>query len=235
MTGIPGILPACAGLSLEKEINVLDRVLHYPQRPLVAMIGGVKLSDKAQVIEHLGKVSESILLGGALANLFLKVQGFEIGKSRFEEAHEADLAKRILRDLRSKIKLPLDVVVSTSLSGRPECMSVEKVKPHQMILDIGPKTILEYSKLMKAAKTLIWSGPFGFFENRNFSHGTFALARLFAGRGRKAFTVAGGGETSEVINYLGLTGYICHVSTGGGAMLDYLAGRDLPGLKVLQI
>lgn len=235
MTGVAGLLPAGAGLALQAEVRALSRLMKSPKNPFVVMMGGVKLADKAPALLNLARMANTVVLGGGLANLFLKVRGFQIGKSVWSEKDELSLAKRLLRDHASKIKLPMDLVVSSSTAGEPEVVPVDKVKTSQMILDIGPKTILAYSRILKEGKTLLWSGALGYFEKPSFSHGTFALARLFAARSRGlAFGVAGGGQTVEAVQRLGLGEFIDHLSTGGGAMLEFLAGKKLPALEVLQ-
>lgn len=234
MTGVPGLLPAAAGLTLERETFALSRVTSHPKKPMVIMMGGKKLSGKVGALVNLARDTEAVVLGGAIANLLLKARGYEIGRSVTEEGQDK-LAQKILRDYKEKIKLPMDVVVSTSVDGRAEAVPVDKVRKHHMILDIGPKTILHYSGIIKKGKTLIWNGPMGLFERHQFSHGTFALGRLFATRSKTGvYGVAGGGETLDVIARLGLAEYIDHVSTGGGAMLDFLAGEKLPGLEALK-
>lgn len=234
MVLVPRLLPAAGGLWLEKEVSVLSQVMNHPKKPVVVMMGGVKLADKADALVNLAGVADFILLGGGLANLILKIRGFEIGKSTYVEKNEELIGKRLWRDYRDKIKLPLDVVVSTSRDGEPECVKIDKVKPNHMILDIGPQTIREYSDYLRRGMTFIWSGPLGYIENRTYSHGTYALARFFASRTKSSvFGVAGGGETMEVISNLKLAPYIDHVSTGGGAMIEFLAGKKLPGVEVL--
>jgi len=229
------LLPSAAGFQFVGEVNALTGVLEHPKKPVVVMMGGIKLSDKAPAVLNLAKFSDHILLGGGLASLFFKAQGFEVGKSVLAKVGEEKIAAQIWRNHKDKIKLPLDVVVSTTKDGAPECVQAHKVKPHQMILDIGPKTILEYSKYIKIAKTLVWNGPMGYFESKQFSHGTFALARLFAAVSTKTsvFGLVGGGETLEVIRREHLDKYIDHVSSGGGAMLDFLGGKDFPGVTAL--
>lgn len=235
MTGIPKLLTSGAGLQLEKEVSVLTRILKYLQKPLVVMVGGVKLADKADALVSLAKQAGEILLGGGVSNLFLKILGYEIGKSVSAERGEQKLAKQIWRDYGRKIKLPRDLIVSRSAGGEPRHVKVDQVKPGESIFDIGPETIREYSKYLKQGKTLIWSGPMGFFERKQFSHGTLALGRLFASRGKGlAFTLVGGGDTLEAIALTGMSHQIDHISTGGGAMLEFLAGKELPGLKVLE-
>src|SRR3989344_9172138 len=229
VTGVAKLLPAGAGFGLTAEAAALSRLTGSPKQPFVVMMGGVKLADKAPALLRLARSAGSILLGGGLGNLFLKVRGYEIGKSVCAEKDEAAVAKQMLRDYADKIKLPSDVVVSGSRDGQPEVASVDKVRRSQMILDIGPQTILEYSGELKGARSLLWSGALGYFENPAFSHGTFALARLFASRCRGvAYGVAGGGETVEVIQKLKLTEFVDYVSTGGGAMLDFLADKPMP-------
>lgn len=235
IVGIAELLPAAAGLRLEKEINSLTRAIDHPPRPVVLMMGGIKLADKARALRNLGKISDYILLGGGLANLFLKIQGYQIGKSVWQEKGEETVAKGLWRDYKEQIKLPIDVVVSTSYDGLPECLPPREVKSHQLILDIGPRTIETYSSILKRGKTLIWSGPMGYFENKTYSHGTASLGWLFASRSSaSAYGVAGGGQTLEVIKNLQVENYIDHVSTGGGAMLEFLAGGTLPGIEVLK-
>ncbi|MBI4050378.1 MAG: phosphoglycerate kinase [Candidatus Doudnabacteria bacterium] len=235
MTAVAKLLPRAAGLSLEKEILALERLLYHPVKPLVVMIGGVKLAEKAPAIGNLAKIADNFLLGGGLANLFLKVVGYEIGKSVISRDKQDDrLGRELWRNYKDKIRLPVDAVVSHNLEGEPEVVKVDKVKPSQMVLDIGPETIREYSKHLKAGKTLLWNGPLGYFERKAFSHGTLALGRLFASRGRgKAYAVAGGGETLEAIARVKLGSSIDHISTGGGAMLEFLAGTSLPAIQVL--
>ncbi len=235
MTGVAKILPCAAGFSLEKEIMALDRVLHHPQKPVAVMIGGVKLAEKALAISNLAKVADTFLVGGGLANLFLKVVGYEIGKSMISRDKEDDkLGRELWRNFKDKIKLPVDVVVSTSPDGQPEVVKVDKIKSSYMILDIGPETIRLYSDYIKQAKTLLWNGPMGYFEKKSFSHGTLALGRLFASRGRGvAYAVAGGGETLQAVSRTKLGYGIDHISTGGGAMLEYLSGKPLPAIKIL--
>lgn len=234
ITALPKLLPGAAGLDLVREITALGRMLSHPQKPVVAMIGGIKLADKIGAIKNLARIAEYILLGGGAANLILKARGFEIGKS--EGAREdTRLARELWRDLREKIKLPEDVVVASSLSSAPENVRIDKVKPSQMILDVGPATIRQYSEYLKKGRTLIWNGPLGYFEKKPFHHGSYALGRLFASRTcGAAYGIAGGGETLAVLSDLGMDKFIDHVSTGGGAMLAMLAGQKLPGIQALE-
>ena len=233
---LPKYLPGYCGLLLEKEIKSLDAVLKHAKEPLVVMTGGIKLSEKVGTLENLGKKADKILLGGGVASLMFKVKEYEVGSSKIEEG-EANIAWQILKNFKDKIVLPLDVVVANKNMDKD---SIRSCPPHEvakdeMILDAGPKTIMEFAKHIKAAKTIVWSGPLGMFEKSPFHHATFALARLIGGRGKgKAFVVAGGGDTVDAIRQAHQFEHIDHVSTGGGAMLEYLAGKKLPGIEALK-
>jgi phosphoglycerate kinase len=229
-------IPSYAGLLLEKEIKFLDLVLNKPKKPFVAMMGGIKISDKVLTLENLGKRADKILLGGGIANLFFLSKGYEIGISKVEkEAVKA--AWQIEKNFKSKIVLPLDLVVANE---KMERSSIRVVDPHlvgknEQVLDCGPKTILEFAKYLKAAKTIIWNGPLGLFEVKPFHTATMALCRVIGGVAtRKAFAVVGGGETVDAVRQAGQENHIDHVSTGGGAMLEYLAGEKLPGIEALK-
>lgn len=235
MVALPKLLPAAAGLDLVKDFETLSKISMHPKRPLVFLLGGAKVSDRLKAIEKLCKMADAVLFGGSLANLFLKVQGFEVGSGAVWQRQDEILAKSLLRDFRDKIKLPIDIVVSRPGYSYAECVSIDQVKPEHLAADIGPKTILDYSEYIKKAKTLVFNGPMGHFEVKAFSHGTMALARLVAGRSRALSTgIAGGGETLEVLRLAGVLGMFDHVSTGGSAMLMVLAGLPLPGLHALQ-
>lgn len=235
VTGIAKYLPSYCGLLLEKEIKNLDSVLKHQKKPFVVMTGGIKLSEKVGALENLGKKADKILVGGGVANLMFKVKGFEVGLSKIEES-ESKTAWQIMKNFKHKLVLPLDVVV---VNERMDKDSIRVCQPHEVsskeqILDAGPKTIMEFSKHIKAAKTIVWSGPLGLFEKKPFHHATFALARLIGGRGKgKAFVVAGGGDTVDAIRQSHQFEHIDHVSTGGGAMLEYLAGEKLAGIEAL--
>lgn len=236
VTGLAQHLPAYCGLLVEKEIKSLDAVLKHAEKPFVVMTGGIKLSEKVGALENLGKKVDKMLVGGGVASLMFKAKGYEVGLSRIEEA-ENKTAWGIMQNFKDKLVLPLDVVVANKNMDQE---SIRVCLPHEVasteqILDAGPKTILEFSKHIKAAKTIIWSGPLGMYEKRPFHHATFALARLIGGRGKgKAFVVAGGGDTVDAIRQSHQFEHIDHVSTGGGAMLEYLAGKKLPGIEALK-
>jgi phosphoglycerate kinase len=239
VVGITKYLPSYAGFLLEKEVKVLSSLLEKPKKPFVVLLGGAKISDKIGVIKNLVKKADKILLGGALINNFYQAMGYKVGSSLVEK-EGVKLANQLLKN--KKILLPQDVVVGTKDGKKVKVVKIEKegqrrffiCSKEEAILDIGPKTILEYANYLKKAKTLVWNGPMGLYEVKTFSHGTLALARLFASRSQGlAFGVAGGGETIDALNRTGMREYVDWVSTGGGAMLEFLAGKLLPGIKPL--
>lgn len=232
--GIARLLPAAAGLLMEREVRELRRLLEAPRRPFVAVLGGAKVSDKIDVIRNLLPRVDHLLIGGAMANTFLLAQGKDTGKSLVEPDKLA-LARELLQDDNGgKITLPVDVVVAESL-GRPETATtvpVDDVPPDSSIYDIGPDTASAYSRLIQAACTVFWNGPMGVFENERFSRGTIEVARAVAGS--DAYSVVGGGDSVAALESAGLADRIDHVSTGGGASLELLEGRVLPGVAALE-
>lgn len=234
--GVTGHLPSYAGLLLEQEIKSLEAVLKQAKKPFVVMTGGIKLTEKVGTLENLGKKADVILVGGGVANLMFKNKGYEIGLSKIEEG-EDKTAWQIMKNFKNKIVFPIDVVVANKNMDKDSvrvCLAHEVSKEEQ-ILDAGPKTIMEFSKHIKLAKTIVWSGPLGMFEKSPFHHATFALSRLIGGRGKgKAFVVAGGGDTVDAIRQSHQFEHLDHVSTGGGAMLEFLAGKKLPGIEALK-
>lgn len=230
---LPKLLPAFAGLELEKELNALKKLTTLKVSPYIAIMGGAKISDKVETIRTLAAEADQVLIGGALANLFLKAKGFEIGLS-FCESDKIALAEELLRNFKDKIVLPTDVIVSDQSREHIAIVSSDSVKPDQAIYDIGPKTILAFSTYIKSAKKMVWNGPLGLFEEQRFSTGTMSIGRIFAGRCQGfAYGIAGGGDTLEAINQAQIADQLDFVSTGGGAMLDYLAGKTLPGVAAL--
>jgi len=234
--GITKYLDSYCGLLLEQEIKSLDNVLKHVKHPFVVMTGGIKLSEKVGALENLGKKADKILVGGGVANLMYKAKGMEVGLSKIQEG-ETKTAWQIEKNFKGKLVLPTDVVVADEKMDKD---SIRATSPHdirktEQVLDIGPKTILAFANEIKAAKMIVWSGPLGLFEKKPFHHGTMALARLIGGRGKGiAFVVAGGGDTVDAIRQAGQFEHIDHVSTGGGAMLEYLAGKKLPGIEALK-
>jgi len=222
---------AAAGLLMEQELKYLGMVTTNPPRPCVAILGGAKVSDKIEVIQNLGKVVDRLLIGGAMAYTFLRAQGLPTGKSLVEE-DKVELAKNLLEELGGKLMLPADhVVVSAIAAGAPNEV-VETIPDDKIAVDIGPKTIAGYAAVVAGAKTIIWNGPMGIFEKPPFDQGTVALAKAVAGSG--AVSVVGGGDSEKAIKAAGVTSKISHVSTGGGASLEFLAGIRLPGVAALD-
>jgi len=230
VSAIQHYLPSVAGILLEKELLNLSAVFK-PKNPLILIIGGVKIETKLPLIKNFQNKAEKILIGGAIANAFLKVSGFEIGKSKID-TETLSVAGKILAKQRNLL-LPIDVVVSAKSDGTAiRVKKVSQVEAGDYIFDIGPETIKLYSKYISQAQTIIWNGPMGFFEMKSFKHGTMGIAMSVAARSKgRAFGVVGGGETIEALNLSGMAQYVDWVSTGGGAMLSYLGGEKMPGLK----
>ena len=243
---VPKLLPAYAGLRLMEEVETLSRVLHKSEKPLVVLMGGGKITDKMVMLKTMVKRADAVLVGGALATAFFKAMGYGVGASKIEP-EGVRLAKKLAGN--KKIILPKDVVVGTEdgrkawvveiknakLKMQNERLVVICQKPYA-ILDIGPKTILEYAGYIKRAKALAWNGPMGRYEVKRFSHGTIALGRLFAARSKgKAFGIIGGGETIDAVRKTGMIDYVDFISTGGGAMLEFLGGKKLPGISALEL
>lgn len=240
IASLPRLLPAAVGLEFAKEVATLGQFIAHPQKPVVIMMGGVKIASKVRALAALAKTADAILLGGGLAALFLKIAGFETGKSVWEEsAGDEKIARQIWRDFRDKIHLPIDVVVTVGADGadgQASAVKTGKIRPGQIIRDIGPETILAFSTELKKGRTLIWSGPLGQIENHRFAQGTLALGRLFASRTKTDVAgIVGGGETLEIIKELGMASFIDHISTGGGSFLYFLAGEKLPGLAPVAV
>jgi len=229
---------SAAGLLMEKELAYIGKAISNPTRPFVGILGGAKVSDKIEVVENLMKIADAMLIGGGMAYTFFKAQGLSIGKSLVEE-DKLDLARKILADAKQKnfkLLLPLDNVVAPEFkSDAPASIAeVRAIPVNQMGLDIGPKTIAAYSAEIAKAKTIVWNGPMGVFEMPTFAKGTLAIAQaVAAATGAGATSIVGGGDSVAAIQQSGLAGKISHISTGGGASLEFLGGRKLPGVEAL--
>ncbi len=237
IVGITKHLPSYGGLLLQKELVALTKVMDKPKSPFVLLMGGIKITDKAKTLMNLGRKADQILLGGGLVNLLLQSQGYEIGGSASENSPESKkVMDFIWRNFKSKLVMPKDVVVAKGLHKKPvTAVPAYQVKDSDIIYDIGPQTILQYAAYIKKAKTIVWNGPLGHFEVKPFHTATMALARVVGGRsGSQCFSVVGGGETVAAVHESGQASHIDHVSTGGGAMLEFLAGDKLPGIKALE-
>ncbi|MGH9794672.1 MAG: phosphoglycerate kinase [Candidatus Acidiferrales bacterium] len=229
---------AAAGLLMEKELAYLGKAVSNPDRPLVAILGGAKVSDKIEVIDNLMKLADAMLIGGAMAYTFLKSQGVEVGKSRVED-DKLDLAKKILADAtkrRFKLLLPVDHVLGKEMKADTEVSTadVRTTPEDSMGLDIGPKTIELYKAEIAKAKTIIWNGPMGVFELESFASGTLATAHAVSAATRNGATsIIGGGDSVAAVQQAGVADQISHISTGGGASLEFLGGAKLPGVEAL--
>jgi 3-phosphoglycerate kinase len=233
IVGVPRFLPSAAGLLLEKEISVLSKIMENPARPFVALVGGAKIESKISVIKAFLEKADHLLLGGKIANSVLGVKGIWMnGKGLTQETIEMINEVPLTS---TKLHLPVDALVALDSSGKPYVResALAETKEHELLLDIGPETINIFSKIIREAETIVWAGPFGFFENPLFEKGTKEIAQAVTSN-QKAFKVAGGGETLEFINRIGLAEKFNHVSTGGGAMLEFLSGKTLPGIAALK-
>ncbi len=221
---------AAAGLLMEKELQYLGKAVSNPDRPCVAILGGAKVSDKIEVIQNLIKIVDKLLIGGAMAYTFLKAEAKPVGKSLVED-DKLDLARKLMAEHSDKLMFPVDHVVAAELKEGAQSQVVTEIPDGMMALDIGPATIAKYAEVIKTAKTVIWNGPMGVFEKPPFDKGTVALAKAVADSG--ATSVVGGGDSEKAIKSAGVADKISHISTGGGASLEFLSGLELPGVAVL--
>jgi phosphoglycerate kinase len=232
VVGVANRLPAYAGELMLAELAALHKALDDPKRPLVAVVGGAKVSTKVGVLTHLLAKVDALLIGGAMANTFFKAQGFPTGAGLVEESALKD-AREVEKSGGKKLVLPVDLVCARKMEAgqKLETVAADAVEPGWMALDIGPKSVAEFSAHIASAKTIVWNGPMGVAEIDDFSHGTKEVGEAIARSG--AYTLVGGGDTVAAIDSLGLTGF-SHVSTGGGATLEYLEGKVLPGVAILK-
>jgi len=221
---------AAAGLLMDKELEYLGKATTKPERPCVAILGGAKVSDKIEVIQNLMKFVDQLLIGGAMAYTFLKAKGEPTGKSLVED-DKVDLAKQLMQQAGNKLLLPVDHVVVSELKEGAPFDVVTTIPDDKIAVDIGPRTIEQYSAVIAKAKTIIWNGPMGVFEKPPFDKGTVALAKAVASSG--AVSVVGGGDSEKAIKSAGVADKISHISTGGGASLEFLSGIELPGVAAL--
>jgi phosphoglycerate kinase len=229
--GVAKILPvAAAGLLMEKELEYLGRAISNPERPCIALLGGAKVSDKIEVIQNLLKIVDRLLIGGAMAYTFLRAVGQPSGNSKVEE-DKIDLAKEVLAAAGDKLMLPVDHVVAAELKAGAPSETADSIPADKLGVDIGPKTVQAYSQVIAGAKTIIWNGPMGVFEMPPWDTGTVAVAKAVAESG--AVSVVGGGDSEKAIKAAGVAAKISHISTGGGASLEFLSGLELPGVAAL--
>jgi phosphoglycerate kinase len=238
--GVAHLLPSAAGRSMEAELSHLQKALNEPERPLMAVIGGAKVSSKIALLENLVKRVETLVIGGAMANTFLAAEGVDVGKSLYEPDH-VETARKVIKlstESGAAILLPTDVVVAKEFKANAahRTVPVRQVAKDEMILDVGPATVVEFGKFLHNTRTLVWNGPLGAFETPPFDAGTVAAARMVAERTKAGLllSVAGGGDTVSALNHAQVADKFSYVSTAGGAFLEWLEGLELPGVAALM-
>ena len=236
--GITHYLPSVAGLLLEREVEALSRLLKKPAKPFHTVIGGAKIAGKLEVLEALLNRCQAVLVGGGMANTFLAAKGYAMGKS-LVETEQLENAERIMGEARRKrvrFMLPTDAVIAPQIHyrARTETIPIDAVPKDQMVVDIGPETVAAYTEHLAKARTIFWNGPMGVFEIASFADGTTAIARYIAERtGAGVVTIVGGGDSVAAVEQLGVADQMTHVSTGGGASLEFVEGKSLPGVEAL--
>ncbi len=226
---------SAAGFLMQKEIESLHHALSHPDKPYVSIVGGAKISDKIELIENFLNIADTILIGGAMAYTFFRAKGLPTGKSLVEE-DKIGLAGSLMQKASAKgvaLELPVDHVIASGLdSAESQTVSISATPADRMGLDIGSETVKRYSGIIRLAKTIVWNGPMGVFENPKFAAGTYAVAKAIAES--NAFSIIGGGDSAAAVAQSGMESKITHISTGGGASLEFLSGRTLPGVEVLS-
>ncbi|MBS3114641.1 phosphoglycerate kinase [Candidatus Woesearchaeota archaeon] len=229
--GVTKHLKSAAGFLVEKELNVMGKAIENPKKPFIGILGGVKISDKIKIIENLLLKVDKLLLGGAMIFTFYRAQGKNVGNSKIDE-EGIELAKKLLQN--KKIVLPVDVIIADKFDANANSKVVDanNIPNDWMGLDIGPETIKNYKEILKNAKTVVWNGPLGVFEFDKFSNGTKEIAKFLSAL--KAVTIVGGGDSAAAVEKFGYAGKLTHVSTGGGASLEFFEGKKLPGIQALE-
>lgn len=234
--GMAAFLPSAAGLLLQAEVDALTRVVQHPEKPYALILGGAKVSDKIGVIDHLLHAVDMVLIGGGMANTFLKSEGHEVGKSLVEEDNVEIAGDAVLRARGQDVELmlPVDVVIADKMAAdvQSRVVDIDSVPEDMAIYDIGPETVKVFTAALGGARTIVWNGPMGVFELHPFAEGTRGVAQAVASS--SAFTLIGGGDSVAAIEQLGLADRISHISTGGGASLEFLEGKSLPGIAALE-
>ena len=231
--GIARFLPAVSGFLMEQELEYLGKAVANPEHPYIAILGGAKISDKILVVETLASKCDKLIIGGGMANTFLTAKGLNMQDS-LVEAEALETAKTLLAKLGDKLVLPVDAIIADKFDAEAntQTVDVDKIPAGWRMLDVGPKTISMYKSTLDGAKLIVWNGPVGVFEMPKFAEGTFALAKLMAES--KAVTVIGGGDSASAVKKAGVAKQMTHVSTGGGASLEFLEGKELPGVAALN-
>lgn len=236
--GITSYLPAYAGFLMAKEIKSLDRLISSTDKPFISIIGGAKVSSKIEILDRITEISDGIMIGGGMAYTFIAAQGFEIGKSIYEE-NQIQFCKELMEKakiMKKHFLIPEDIHVALDSAQSSNDFNVykEKIKKNMVGMDIGNKTIESFKKVIINSKKIFWNGPLGVFEIDKYAQGTNEIARQIASLYGKVFSVIGGGDSIAAINKLGLNDKFSHISTGGGASLEYIAGKKLPGIEILK-
>jgi len=234
--GVTNYLPAVAGYLIGKELDFMGKAMENPERPFIAILGGAKVKDKIGVIDNLMKIVDALIIGGGMANTFVAAQGHEIGKSLFDP-ETLDTAKKIIAEAKMKgikILFPVDFVVADEFSpdAKSAIVPVESIPENMMAMDIGPSTRILFATELKRAKTILWNGPMGVFEMPAFAAGTKAIAQALSEA--QGITIIGGGDSAAAVKKLGFADKMTHISTGGGASLEFLEGKELPGIAALK-
>ena len=231
--GVARFLPAVSGFLMEQELEYLGRAVLNPEHPYVAILGGAKISDKISVVETLLSKADKLIIGGGMANTFLAAKGYNMQDSLVEAA-SIEMAKSILDKSGNKLLLPVDAVIADKFDAeaKTQVVEVDKIPPGWRMMDIGPKSVEAFKDALRGAKLIVWNGPMGVFEMPKFAEGTFAIAKILADSG--ATTVIGGGDSASAVKKAGVAKQMTHVSTGGGASLEFLEGKELPGVAALM-
>ena len=229
-------IPSYSGIQINAEVNALNKITSEIKKPITCIIGGSKISSKINIIKNLIPKFNSIVIVGAMANNILKYKGLKIGKSIYEKNIDYIIQEIFTYAEKNKCKIyfPKDVKIGKKLNDKSFNKELGDIEDDDMILDVGPKTLIEIKKIIDSSSTILWNGPLGYFENKNFSSGSLEIANYIANKGDKIFSVVGGGDTVAVINSLNMKNKFNFVSTAGGAFLEFLEGKDLPGIKALN-
>lgn len=232
-TAVAQFLPAVSGFLMQQELEYLSRATLNPERPYIAILGGAKISDKIAVIENLLTKCDKLIIGGGMANTFLAAQGYNMQES-LVEPNAIETAKKIIASAGNKLLLPIDAVIADKFDAdaNTQVVDVDKIPAGWRVMDIGPKSVAKFSEALRGAKLIVWNGPLGVFEMPKFAEGTFAIAKVLANSG--AITVIGGGDSASAVKKAGVAKQMTHVSTGGGASLEFLEGKVLPGVAALN-
>lgn len=233
--GITHYIPSYIGFLMQKELDILGKLMSNPDRPMTSIIGGAKASDKMGVLRNLSKTVDTIIIGGGMAATFIKAKGFGVGSSKYEDDRLSEVRDLMENDkIRAELIIPTDVIVADRFHADAnfEVTDVDSIPENMIILDIGPRTAEKYAATISGSSTVIWNGPMGVFEWKNFSSGTINVAKAIAGL-KDGTTVVGGGSTADVVSKLNMNNDVTHVSTGGGATLKYLEGKPLPAIEAI--